>query len=153
MATNSRRVFFAVSPDPPTRVELGGLLDALRQASGARAGGLRWVEPERLHLTLQFIAHVPDTMLGELEALGVAVAAGEPPFNVGFAALGGFPSLERARVLWLGVQAGAQPLGRLSAALGNGLSELGLPVEQRSFTPHLTLARSREPYAGQVLGD
>jgi 2'-5' RNA ligase len=153
MGNDARRLFFAITPDGPTVVALGRLLDALRQASAGRNGSLRWVEPGRLHLTLQFLAHVPDAWLGELEALGARVAAAEPVFDVVFDALGGFPSLERARVLWLGVQAGEQPLGRLAAALAAGLDALGLPVEPRSFTPHLTLARSREPRAGQPLRD
>lgn len=153
MGSDTKRLFFAVTPDGPTRLALGRFLEALRRASAGRDGGLRWVEPERLHLTLQFLAHVPDARLGELEALGARVAAAEPAFDVRFDALGGFPSLERARVLWLGVQAGAQPLCRLAAALAAGLEALGLPVEQRSFTPHLTLARSREPRAGHTLRD
>jgi len=151
MGAGTQRVFFALSPDAPTRVGLERLLGELREATSADPGTLRWVEPARLHLTLQFLAHAPVERLAELAALGAQVAAAEPGFDLSFGGLDGFPTLQRARVLWLGVQAGAEPLSRLAAALGAGLAELGLPIEARAFTPHLTLARSREPRPCQAL--
>jgi 2'-5' RNA ligase len=153
MTAATKRVFFAITPDPRTRGDLQRLLAALRETASAGPGALRWVEPERLHLTLQFLAHAPVERLAELAALGARVAAAEPGFVVGFGGLDAFPELRRARVLWLGVRAGAEPLARLAAALGAGLAALGLPVEERAFTPHLTLARSREPRACQPLAE
>jgi 2'-5' RNA ligase len=55
-------------------------------------------------------------------------------------------------VIWIGVERCA-PLMGLQAALAGTLADLGLPGEDRPYTPHLTLGRSRrlDPAAGRIL--
>jgi 2'-5' RNA ligase len=55
-------------------------------------------------------------------------------------------------VIWIGVERCA-PLMELQAALAGTLADLGLPGEDRPYTPHLTLGRSRrlDPAAGPIL--
>jgi RNA 2',3'-cyclic 3'-phosphodiesterase len=55
---------------------------------------------------------------------------------------GAFPSASRPRVLWLGVD-GGEALLEVHRALAEALAGAGLPVEERAFRPHLTLARVR----------
>jgi 2'-5' RNA ligase len=57
-----------------------------------------------------------------------------------FRGLGFFPDERRPRVLWAGIEAGPE-LGALAAAVETSLEPLGIAKEQRSFSPHLTLAR------------
>jgi 2'-5' RNA ligase len=153
MAANTKRLFFAVDPGGAARVALDRLVRELRQSAGPGLGAARWTEPERLHLTLQFLARVPVDQVAALSALGTRLAASQPAFDVRLGGLGAFPSLGRARVLWLGVEGGAASLGQLAAALGAGLVALGLPIEERAFTPHLTLARLKTPASCRALRD
>jgi 2'-5' RNA ligase len=61
---------------------------------------------------------------------------------VGWGRAGAFPSLGRARVLWLGVEDQA-PTVRAQAVLAERLRAVDLRIEDRPYRPHLTLARLR----------
>jgi 2'-5' RNA ligase len=72
------------------------------------------------------------------------LAAGHAPFPLATAPLGGFPSLGRARVAWLGFQ--PQPaLEALALDLRKALQEGGVTFDPKPFRPHLTLARLKAP--------
>ena len=58
--------------------------------------------------------------------------------------LGAFPSVERARVLWAGVDDAETGLDALVTDLETGLAPV-FRKEMRRFHPHLTVARSEPP--------
>ena len=97
---------------------------------------------ENLHLTLAFLGNIDAPSVAGAEDAVRKVAAAVAPFEVGWRAGGVFPSRTRPRVLWLGVD-GGEPLRAAHEALCAALTASGLPVEERSFRPHLTLARVR----------
>ena len=49
------------------------------------------------------------------------------------------------RVLWVGVAAGREELLLAEREISCRLVALGIPEEERAYSPHLTLARVREP--------
>jgi 2'-5' RNA ligase len=59
--------------------------------------------------------------------------------------LGGFPSLGRPRVLWVGIARGVAEIAALAAAVDRATAGLGFPPESRPFRGHLTVARVRSP--------
>jgi 2'-5' RNA ligase len=104
----------------------------------------RWSNPDQLHLTLRFMAAVPEE---EVAALGDALAALDAPrFSLALRGVGVFPgggARRPPRVLWAGVTPEG-PLFQVKAAIDRALG----PDEEaaaRGFRPHLTLARFREP--------
>lgn len=103
---------------------------------------VRWVDPAQIHLTLKFLGDVPERDVPSVGACVAAVARRHEPFSFRIGGLGGFPSLERPRVLWVGVRAPAV-LGALQSALEGELAALGFPRDDRPFRPHLTLGRVR----------
>ncbi len=108
----------------------------------------RFVSPEALHLTLHFFEDLDD-----VQVAGVREAAREgceavPAFAAALSGLGVFPDPRRPRVLWIGATLGADGLHALHAAVARGLRDRSLPVEDRPFKAHLTLARFREPEPG-----
>ncbi len=104
----------------------------------------RWVAPGGIHLTLKFLGDVPEDLLPLVAgAMGKTAAAGEP-LALRLAAAGCFPSAERPRVLWAGLDGDLERLARLHASIQDTMAELGFARESRGFTPHLTLARMRE---------
>jgi len=112
-------------------------------AIGRGDSSLRWVKPEHAHLTLVFIGNVEDARVpAVVEAAGREIEA--PAFDVVFQGAGVFPPRGAPRVLWIGVDAGARELIALQQTVASRVSSLGLPLEDRAFHPHLTLARWRE---------
>ena len=96
------------------------------------------MRPESLHLTLKFIGEQkPDRVEAIQERLrGVQGAAVE----IRFAGYGFFPTAKAPRVFWIGIEAGPE-LAELAANIDAAVAELGIPREDRPFSPHLTLAR------------
>ena len=57
--------------------------------------------------------------------------------------LGWFPNARNPRVFWAGVTAG-EGLRQLAHATEAALHSIGVPKDDREYSPHLTLARIRE---------
>jgi 2'-5' RNA ligase len=57
--------------------------------------------------------------------------------------LGSFPSLRRARILWVGIQAAAE-MEALFRGIESACARLGYESEARPFSPHLTIGRVRQ---------
>ena len=124
--------------------------DDVRCAIGARAAQLRlvcrnarWVRIEGLHVTLKFIGETPPEKAAGIKT-ALASIPSRAPIPMNFRGLGFFPNLQRPRVLWVGIEAGTG-LGELAAAVETALGALGIPREERAFSPHLTLARFDTP--------
>jgi 2'-5' RNA ligase len=82
----------------------------------------------------------PDRVPPLLAALE-SVAARTPVFTLSLAGLGAFPSPAHAQVLWAGVTDGTPELERIAREIDEAFAALGVPREERSFSPHVTLAR------------
>ena len=101
----------------------------------------RWTPPKQLHLTLCFIGEVDDVAFrGIREALCALERKGPSAFSLRFRTLGFFPPRGEPRVLWAGV-AENPALLRLQRQVAICLQGLGIQLEKRRFTPHITLAR------------
>ena len=129
------RLFIALDIDDAIRERLARFVEGVRNF----APDARWAKPESLHVTLKFIGEQPDAALEKIkQALGTVVAA---TMEIDFRGYGFFPTTKSARVFWIGMEAGF-PLGALAAAIDDKMAVLGIPKEDRAFSPHLTLARA-----------
>ena len=133
------RAFVAIELDSALHTALAAAQDALRQADLS----VRWVRPEGIHLTLRFLGGIEADLVQEIEGRLKAVASRSSPFRIQLGGLGGFPSLERPSVLWIGVVGEVELLSMLQVGLEAELEPLGFPKEGRPFHPHLTLGRVR----------
>src|SRR5205807_212580 len=70
----------------------------------------------------------------------LATVRSDRPVTLRFRGLGFFPDEKHPRVFWAGIEASPN-LKTLSAAIDKATERLGIPREQRPFSPHLTLAR------------
>lgn len=162
------RMFVALVPAEHAVRHLEEFLEP-RRAFGA---DLRWTDPEQWHVTLAFMAQVPDRIAESLpEALSDA-AAPRAPMPLAVRGGGAFPSPQAARVLWAGVHQGeasqqgdrqrgddehattqhgvsedAQWLGRLARSVRRACSHAGAAPAGGHFHPHITVARSRQTEA------
>ena len=150
------RAFFAVDlPD-----DLAESI-AAAQAAFEGAEGLRFVAPERAHVTLKFLGEIgeADADVGSGAAiesdappLDDVVAAGERavaaadagPFECSVEGFGVFPSLDYVSVVWAGIGAGSAELTALHESLEAETTALGVDPESHAFTPHVTLARMND---------
>ena len=115
-------------------------ISELRSFAGSRLGeNVKWVEPENIHLTYAFLGEVAAQALPAIQNGIDAAARAFTRMPVVLGGLGAFPSLERPRVLWLGVRQGAV-LNALALKLYGNLSAEGFILE-REFSAHITLAR------------
>lgn len=112
---------------------------------------VRWVRPEGIHLTLKFMGDIPAGMVDRVLGVLPLVTARFSPFSLKISGLGAFPNLRKPRVLWAGLDGDLDALRDLQLAVDDAVGDLGLPKEQRPFSPHLTLARvHREAAEGQL---
>ena len=131
------RLFTAIDLPAETRAVLGALLDRLRPLAH-----LRWSPVENLHITTKFIGEWPEAKLDHMKRALAQVTA--PPVEVAVRGLGWFPNADRPRVLWAGVEGGAE-LRKLAQETERAVAKLGVTVEVREYSPHLTLARIPDP--------
>ena len=132
------RTFIAVSASPAIRQSAQKLANLLRAA----AGDVKWVAPENLHWTLQFLGDIDDVEIPAVcTAVSTAVAEIEA-FELEARGAGAFPAADRPRTLWLGAGTGAQAMVALQAAIQKKLDRLGYRGEARRFMPHITLGRT-----------
>lgn len=134
------RLFVAVDVNDGVRRLAGRIQDELRPV----APGVRWVAPELCHLTLKFLGWVPPERAPTIAAACSSATEGQPDFTLAFGGVGAFPNWRRPRVVWLGITAGVDELGRLQQRVERALNAVGFAPEERAFSPHLTLGRFRE---------
>jgi 2'-5' RNA ligase len=128
------RLFIALDIDDEIRGHIARFVEGVR----GFAPEARWVQPESLHVTLKFIGEQPEAKIDEIKRALGTIVAGE--FTVQSRGHGFFPTAKAARVFWVGIEAGPG-LAALAAAVDRETARLGVPKEERAFSPHLTLAR------------
>ncbi|MBP0582509.1 RNA 2',3'-cyclic phosphodiesterase [Labrys sp. LIt4] len=135
------RLFTALEVPPIIGMKLSTLRGGLP--------GARWIDVENYHITLSFIGDIDDGLARDVaEALdGVR----RPIVDIvvdGLDAFGGSrPKSVHARVL-------PNPaLMELQAVQERLLRRLGVPIENRQYTPHITLARLRSEATARLTAD
>jgi len=111
--------------------------------------GARWVAAENMHLTLRFLGEVNPAEAEDLDAALCVLRA--EPVTVSLQGIGTFGHGRRVHALWVAV--GRDPAlmhlqGRVEAAAVHA----GFPPERRKFTPHVTLARLKNPNPARLEG-
>jgi 2'-5' RNA ligase len=143
VSDRSVRAFVALRPSEAQRTAIADGVRRLRGDHPELARQLRFVQTDQLHLTLAFLATLPAGDVEELLDAARRAGTASAPFAWRLRGLGGFPRSDRARVVWLGVDVGRDDVLTLGTVLQAELIRAGLPIEDRPFHPHLTLARVR----------
>ncbi len=132
------RLFTGLDVPYEMRRNLELLLEHLKPAAR-----IHWSPMSNLHITTKFIGEWPQERLEELKgALKRVAAPGE--MRIGIRGIGWFPNPHHPRVLYAGIAA-PESLAALARVTEAVCGELGVPVEDREFRPHLTLARIKAP--------
>jgi 2'-5' RNA ligase len=135
---NKRRLFVAVGlPD-----SLIAELDQLQRDLKPFARDAKWVKASGIHLTLKFLGYVEQEKIPTISDALLSIAKEFSAASVRSKGCGFFPNARRPNVLWVGVESNLQPLQQ---AIEEEMSKFGFEKEKRAFSPHLTLARFKDP--------
>ena len=139
------RSFIAIELPEAVHRRLAALQERLRP----QARGISWTRPEQIHLTLKFLGEVPDADVPRAVETARNVARQHGPFDLTVAGAGCFPPHGPARILWVGIPSPPADLLTCQKNLQKSFAAIGFTPENRPFHPHLTLARVKDPRAGQ----
>ena len=128
------RLFFAIWPERAAGKELAQVGESLAQLAGGRP-----MPVEKIHMTLAFLGALDE------ERTGAAVAAAgpirSPEVRMTVDTVGSF---RRSKVGWAAPAQTVESLVQLQSTLATRLREHGFTLEDRAFTPHITLVRKLE---------
>ena len=129
------RIFIGIDLDDTIRRKIARFLEGV---SGF-APEARWVKSESLHITLKFIGEQKPEQVAAISQRLRKIQS--TPIEIGVSEYGFFPTVKAPRVFWIGIEAGPA-LRELATDIDKATAELGIPREDRAFSPHLTLARA-----------
>ena len=126
------RLFIAINFDDEVKRKLVEMQNRLRKC--ALRGN--FTSYNNLHLTLVFLGEVSDNLELLHKAMNNVTVS---PFSITISGDGRFKR-DRGDIWWAGVEENGS-LNLLQSQLSKALLDTGFPVEERKYTPHLTLAR------------
>jgi RNA 2',3'-cyclic 3'-phosphodiesterase len=132
------RTFIAIKLPESIQAQMEIISQDLQNRMRTRA--IRWVSVKNIHLTLKFLGDVSSINIQHLTTLLSGEVPKYPSFELSVGGIGGFPTIHRPRIIWIGIQPPPE-LFTLQKAIENGTSHLGYQSEDREFSPHFTLAR------------
>ncbi len=133
------RAFIAIELPQKIRDFLGRIQEQL-ETSGA---DVKWVKPENIHLTLKFLGEIDDKKMSGVSEILDAVAKDKDSFQIRISSLGAFPSTNSPRVIWVGISRGDAETKAIAKELEEKIAQIGIPKEDRPFSSHITIGRTR----------
>ena len=136
------RAFFCLPLSADVRAGIARAAERIRREARVSAS---WVEPDNYHITLRFLGDIDPSSTVRLKGLATEVAGECGAFSIALREIGAFPSLDRARVLWVG---GKAP---------DGFRALAESAHRQAFEPcdrrmsHHGLRLVRESEVGKAL--
>lgn len=105
---------------------------------------VRWTKPGNIHLTLKFLGDVQISRIDRITSSLMDIGGRFSPFTMSLAGMGAFPNPRKPRIVWVGVEKGADTLVEIANSIEASMKQLGFPKEKRPFRPHLTVGRIRQ---------
>lgn len=133
------RAFIGVRIEPDVARQIADAQTQLRE----RITGIRWVAEANYHFTLKFLGPVEERKISQISGTLKELVGHFSPFVVSARGIGVFPDIRKPRVLWVGLD--SKELEPLATKIDQSMESIGFARESRSFKPHLTLARWRDP--------
>ncbi len=138
-ALDTKRLFIAIEIPKNIKNALEAIENSLKETSC----DARWANPDNIHLTLKFLGTVEIKNIGPIAQAMISALNPFKTMLVTLNKLDGFPSLNSARILWIGINDQNKKIEKLFLALEDAISPFGFKDEGKKFQAHLTLARIR----------
>lgn len=143
------RTFIALEMNEALQRHLSGFIHRVAPV----LPGMKWVNPQGIHLTLAFLGELNDEQLADVSVAAYQAAQQASAFTYRLTQPGIFGSPRHPRVLWMGIEERTGSLVQLHQLLQQELSQRAFPIDTRPFSPHLTLARGKAPLNAQEYTD
>ncbi len=135
------RTFLAIDLPDMVLKDIGTMIRTWR----LHGANVRWITPERMHLTLKFLGEVEADLIPLIIKRCESVSTNTAEFSLELGGTGIFPTIKRPRILWIGIRGDTTALRILQKGIEDTLAGIGIPREERPFVPHLTVGRIRSP--------
>ncbi|MFH1142243.1 MAG: RNA 2',3'-cyclic phosphodiesterase [Candidatus Uhrbacteria bacterium] len=134
-----KRLFLAIKLSPEVKGVLYGLQDEFKDLM--KHSKVTWVDPEIAHITLHFLG---DVLEDDIHALVSELRAGNypEPFELETRSTSCFPNPKKPKTLYVETSNHTAAIG-LHKRLAKILVENGFEIDERPWTPHITLGRVR----------
>lgn len=110
--------------------------------------GIRYVHDNQLHITIKFCGEISEeqaeSLKKDLNKIRFSLS------QLRFFGSGGFPVLQRAKVLWIGIQHD-DSLIRIFKTIEEICDKWGIPRDNRGFKAHLTIGRVKGRITSELL--
>jgi 2'-5' RNA ligase len=133
------RVFIAI----PLPLEIKDVLAGLQEKLKKSGADVKWVEPANIHLTLKFLGERDEKKIKQITDILEEVARNKKQFAMRMRGTGAFPSINSARVIWAGIELGEEEVKSIAQELEEKIARIGIPKEDRPFSCHITIGRTR----------
>ncbi len=140
------RAFVAVDIAEQVLSEIEDFIARMRD----RMTGARWVVPRNIHLTLRFLGESDRSTLAAVAASLESVSSRHGSFSLSHRGIGFFPSARRPRIFWVGLDPLPEALRNLQKEVETVAQLHRFEPETRRYSPHLTLARFRNPRSDRM---
>jgi 2'-5' RNA ligase len=137
LSSSLPRLFVAVPLDESSRKTLADQCSQWK----AKLPFQKWIHPADYHITLKFLGETAVDTIAKLKQPLQALAQSTNAFTLQLKGLGVFGSAAAPSILWSGITGDLSQLAQLQSHVEKALQAFGFPLENRSFHPHLTLAR------------
>jgi RNA 2',3'-cyclic 3'-phosphodiesterase len=131
-----KRVFIAVKVNPEDK--LLNMISLFR--AGLKEENIKWTDPDNFHITLAFLGATEEHNIKLASKMLMEVCKGSPAFEIIIRGAGVFKNLKNPRVIWTATEP-SEELILLQDNIKLGLKDIGISIEERAFSPHLTLGR------------
>lgn len=133
------RSFIAIALPDAVKKKLSDIQGELKKSNA----DVRWVAGDNIHLTLKFIGE-QDEITTDLIGAGLEEAVkAVSRYTVRISSLGAFPRIQSPRIIWLGIDTGDAETKAIAGLIENKMASLGITREEREFSSHITIGRTR----------
>jgi 2'-5' RNA ligase len=137
------RTFVAVRLPETTRELLAGIAKQLADSEA----DVKWVLAGNFHITLKFLGDVDVDRLDDVYEAGNVAIERTSPFEIVLSGVGAFPKPSRPNIIWVGISSGSTQLLGMAQRMEDSFEHIGFPKEDRPFSPHITIGRTRSSRA------
>lgn len=131
-----KRIFIGIKVEPE-----GTLLRMISSLKAVLASErIKWVDPANIHITLAFLGDTEEERIKAASIVLSNICSDYNRFSFRISGTGIFKSYHNPRVIWAGID-NSDELSGINEQIAGGLRDAGFHLEERPFSPHITLGR------------
>lgn len=133
------RVFIAFPVSNEAKEDLERIQNELKSLNCENR--ISWSKPEGMHITLEFLGEITTDFITQISQILGETAKRYKPFKFKLDKIDAFPNKHNPRVIVVKVRDETGESYRLQKELRNKLQALNLKLDDKNWSPHITLGR------------